>query len=62
MKPNSLAESGKIHFINKRSKELGMSAKDYLYSDHVQELIDRYEYNFRRLRVSFMRKYGDYLE
>lgn len=61
MKPNSLAESGKIHFINKMSKELDMTAKELLYSDHVEELMYRFGYNFKRLRVSFMRKYGDYL-
>lgn len=62
MRPNALAESGKIHYINLRSKELGMSAKDFLYSEYVQEIADRFEYNLKRFRVSFMRKYGDYLE
>lgn len=61
MKPNSLVESGKIDFINRRAKELGMSGKDYLYSEHVYEVEEKYEYDMKRLRVSFIRKYGEYL-
>jgi hypothetical protein len=62
MKPNSLVESGKIHYINTRSKELGMTAKEYLFSDYVKEIKEIYGYDMKRLRVSYLRKYGDYLE
>lgn len=61
MKPNSLVESGKIHYINTRSKELGMTAKEFLFSDYVNEIKERYGYDMKRLRVSYLRKYGDYL-
>lgn len=61
MKPNSLTESGKIDYINMRAKELGMTGKDFLYSDYVHEVEDKYEYDMKRLKLSFCRKYGEYL-
>lgn len=61
MKPNSLMESGKIDYINRRAKEEGMSGIDYLNSEYVDEIKDKYDYDMRRLRVSFIRKYREYL-
>ena len=61
MKPNSLVESGKIDYINTRAKELGISGKDFLRSDYVDEVKDKYLYDASRFKVSFCRKYGEYL-
>ncbi len=62
MKPNSLVDSGKIDFINTRSKELGITAKEYIYNPEcVKEFDYRYEYDMTRLRKSFINKYGEYL-
>lgn len=61
MKPNSLTESGKIDYINRRAQEEGMSAKEFLYSDFVDEVCDKYEYDMKRLKLSFLRKYEEYL-
>ena len=61
IKPNSLVESGKIDYINQRAKALGMSGKEYLYSEYVYEVEKKYDYDMKRLRVSFCRKYGEYL-
>ena len=61
MKPNSLTESGKIDYINTRSKELGVSGKEFLFSDYIEEAEYRYVYDFKRLKVPFYRKYGEYL-
>ena len=61
MKPNSLIESGKIDYINRRSQALKMSAKEFLDSEYVKEVKDKYDYDMKRLKVSFCRKYGEYL-
>lgn len=61
MRGNSLVESGKINYINRRCKELGMSGKDFLYSDYAKEVEDKYVYDIKRLRVPFYRKYEEYL-
>ena len=57
MKPNSLVESGKIDYINRRAKEEGMSGKDFLYSEFVYEVEKKYLYDMSRLKLSFIRKY-----
>lgn len=62
MKPNSLVDSGKIDYINTRSRELGITAKDFIYNpDYVKEVEYRFDYDMTRLRVSFINKYGEYL-
>jgi len=62
MRPNSLVDSGKIDFINTRSKELGITALEYIYDPEcVKEFDYRYEYDMTRLRVSFIKKYKEYL-
>jgi len=61
MKPNSLTESGKIDYINRRSEELSISGKDFIYSDYAKEIEDRYGYDMKRLRVSYIRKFGEHL-
>lgn len=61
MKPNSLVESGKIEYINVRSRELGMSGKEFIYSEHASEIEYRYEYDMKRLRAPYYKKFGEYL-
>lgn len=60
MTPNALCESGKIHMIKERSKELGMTVKDYIYSDYIKEVEE--QFNCKVLRSSFMLKYKDHLK
>jgi len=59
MKPNSLAESGKIDFVKTRAKELGITPYNYLYSYHVNELIEKYDCS---INILFYKKYKDILE
>lgn len=61
MKPNSLVESGKIEYINTRSKELGITGKEFIYSEYASEIMHRYEYNMPRLRAPYYSKFGEYL-
>jgi hypothetical protein len=64
MKPNALAVSGMIDFINTRAKELGITAKDYLFlkkTDYVLEVKEKYGYDMKRLRKTFYKKYEEHL-
>lgn len=61
MRPNSLVESGKIEYINTRSKELGISGKEFVYSEYASEIDHRYEYDLKRLRAPYYKKFGEYL-
>ena len=62
MKPKSFLDSGKIDYINARSKELKMTAREFIYSkEGAEEVKYRFGYDLHRLRVSFIKKYGDYL-
>lgn len=57
---NSIFESGKIHMIKERSKELNMTVRDYIYSNHIHEV--EHQYDCKILRSSFILKYGDHLK
>ena len=59
MTANSIAESGKLHMIKERAKELGISCKDYIYSNYISEVETRY--NSKVVRSIFWLKYEDYL-
>ena len=62
MKPKSLVDSGKIDYINTRSKELGITAREFIYTpEYAEEVRYRFGYDLQRLRKSFVEKYGDYL-
>ena len=52
---NSIYESGKIHMIKERSKELGITPEEYIYSDHIKEVEERFDCKI--LRKSYMLKY-----
>lgn len=56
---NGVAESGKIHMIKERAKELGMSNKDYVYSNYIKEVEEKF--NTKIVRSIFWLKYEDYL-
>ena len=60
MTANGLSESGKIHMIKERSEQLGITPKDYVYSNYIQEVEE--QFNCRIVRSSFMLKYGDHLK
>ena len=60
MSANSLAESGKINMIKERSKELGMTARDYIYSNYIEEV--EHQYGCKIVKSTFWLKYADYLE
>ena len=60
MTANSIAESGKLHMIKERSKELNMSCKDYIYSNYINEVEKKF--NYKIVRSMFWLKYEDYLK
>lgn len=59
MTPNAITESGKLHMIKVKAKELNMSPMDYIYSPHIHEV--EKQFNFTFVRSSFAKKYGEYL-
>ena len=62
MKPRSLFDSGKIDYINTRSKELGITAKEFIYTPELAEEVKyRFLYDLRQYKSIFINKYGDYL-
>lgn len=60
-KPNDLAVSGMIEFINTRSEQLRITAREYLFSDYALEVKEKYCYDMKRLRVTFYKKYEEHL-
>lgn len=56
---NSLVESGKIHMIKSQAEKLGITPKDYVYSNHLQEVNQQFGCNI--VRSIFSVKYDDYL-
>ena len=62
MKPKSLLDSGKIDYINTRSKELGITAKEFIYTpEYAEEVRYRFGYDLQQFKSSFVKKYGEYL-
>ena len=59
MSPNSIAESGKLHMIKEKAKELNMSPMDYIYSDYIKEV--EMQFGFSIVRSVYCKKYGEYL-
>lgn len=60
MSANNIFESGKIDMIKNRSAELGMTPKDYIYSNHIHEV--EYKYSCKIVKSVFWIKYEDYLQ
>lgn len=59
MSPNSIAESGKLHMLKERAKELNMSPVQYLYSNYIKEIEDQFGCTI--VRSVYDKKYGEYL-
>lgn len=59
MTPNAISESGKLHMIKVKAKELNMTPMEYIYSSHIRE-VER-QFNFTFVRSTFAKKYGEYL-
>ena len=59
MTANSVFESGKLQMIKERAKELNMSCKDYIYSNFITEVEEKY--NTKIVRSIYWLKYEDYL-
>ena len=56
---SNLVNSGKVDFINRESEKLGISAHDYLFSNHIEEVNE--QYGGKIVRSVFERVYKDYL-
>lgn len=59
MSPNAIAESGKLHMIKERAKELNITPMQYLYSDHIKEVETQFGCSITRSVYS--KKYIEYL-
>lgn len=59
MSPNSVAESGKLHMIKERSKELNMTPIQFIYSDYIKEV--EVQYNCSITTSVYKTKYEEYL-
>ena len=56
---NDITDSGKIDYINTRSKELGISAKEFLYSPYIEEVNTKFDCKI--VQTLFLRKFSKYL-
>lgn len=59
MSANSICESGKIWMIKQRAAELGISAKDYVYSVYIREV--EHQFGCKIVKSVFWLKYEDHL-
>jgi hypothetical protein len=60
MSANSIVEAGKLDMIKRRSTELNMSMRDYIYSDYISEV--EHQYGCKIVRSIYVKKYSDYLD
>ena len=54
-------DSGKIHFITSRAKELGVSTYEYIFNPKLLEEVNQ-QYGCKITRSTFWIKYQEYLE
>ena len=59
MSPNAIAESGKLYIIKQKASELNMSATDFIYSNHIKEV--EQQFNFIMYPSVYLKKYKEYL-
>lgn len=59
LRANDIYESGKLDMIKKRAVELNISNVDYIKSDYIKEVEDRY--SCKIVPTQFIYKYKDYL-
>lgn len=58
--PGNIFESGKIDMIKTRSKELGMSATEYIQSEYINEVEEKYDCKI--VSSYYLKKYEGYLD
>ena len=58
---NDIVDSGKIHFIKTKAKELGVSTYDYIFNPKLLEEVNL-QYGCKIVRSTFWMKYQEYLE
>lgn len=59
MSPNSIAESGKLHMIKNRAREINITPVQYLYSEHMQEVEKQYGCSI--IKSVYSTKYEEHL-
>ena len=59
MSPNAIAESGKLHMIKERAKELNITPMQYIYSENIKEI--EVQYGCSITRSVYGKKYMEYL-
>lgn len=59
MNGNDIRMSGIVEMSNNRSKELGISSKEYIYGIGIEEI--KKQYDFKVVPSMFMDKFGEYL-
>nr|DAE28691.1 MAG TPA: hypothetical protein [virus sp. ctmTa7] len=57
----ALVNSGKIYSINQKAKELNISGRDVINSDHIKEINNQYDSNIEINARTFILQYEDYL-
>ena len=62
MKPRALLDSGKIDYINRRSEELGITARDFIFTkEYADEVKSRFGFDLNHFKFNFIDKYKEYL-
>ena len=60
MNPNAIVESGKLHMIKERAKELSIRPVDYVYnSDYIREVENQFGCTI--IKSTYIKKYEEYL-
>lgn len=59
MSPNAIAESGKLHMLKERAKEINVTPMQYLYSEHIKEV--EAQFGCSITRSVYGKKYVEYL-
>ena len=60
VRANNVSESGKLYMIKQRAKDLNLTERDYIYSDYILEVEEKF--NCKIVRSIFMDSYKDYLD
>ncbi len=60
LRPSNIVNSGKVNFIKENAEKIGITPKQYLYSDHIKELNKQFGDN--TVRSIFYRKNEAYLQ
>lgn len=60
LRPQNLIDSGKIHFINEKCKERGMSGKDYVMDRECRREVEE-QYGCVIQRSNFVSRFGQFL-